>query len=184
MERFSLELNIATGNTLTLATSYWFARHDYYPSEPFGSAPQVESNNYNYSHPNGTSTKVFINGFAPSGSSGSVGIVTFNVDQNALEGDTHVISLSGKYRSMNSGEVINFVTAITTFTVGPYADPVDGDANNDGQVNLADAILILQMVTGTSPSETIHSGADVNRDNQLGMEDVIFILQKVSRQRN
>ena len=54
-----------------------------------------------------------------------------------------------------------------------------GDLNGDGNVNLADAILALQVLAGLNADE-IHLSADVNEDGKIGLAEVIYILQKVA----
>ncbi len=58
-----------------------------------------------------------------------------------------------------------------------------GDINGDRSIDLADAILALQVMTGMTPSGIVSnyalSGADVNGDGKIGKEEVIYILQKV-----
>ncbi|MFZ2631690.1 MAG: right-handed parallel beta-helix repeat-containing protein [Desulfosalsimonadaceae bacterium] len=61
--------------------------------------------------------------------------------------------------------------------------PVPGDINHDGIVNLADAVLALQIMTGAVPSSPVFQDADVNQDGRIGTEEVIYIFQKVSGQR-
>ncbi len=53
-----------------------------------------------------------------------------------------------------------------------------GDVNNDGAVDLADAILALKAVSGIPA--TIHKEADVNSDGTIGLAEVIYILQKAA----
>jgi hypothetical protein len=55
-----------------------------------------------------------------------------------------------------------------------------GDINGNGTVDLADAILCFQVLTGISPSENIYKESDVNWDNKVGMEEVFCILQMFS----
>jgi hypothetical protein len=59
-----------------------------------------------------------------------------------------------------------------------------GDINGDTRVNLADAIIALQMISHMNPSgirlDYATSGADVNRDGRIGMAEVIYILQKAA----
>jgi len=57
---------------------------------------------------------------------------------------------------------------------------VQGDVDGDGNVNIADGILALQVMAGIEPSATVYKEADVNGDNKIGMEEVIYILQKVA----
>ncbi len=55
-----------------------------------------------------------------------------------------------------------------------------GNVNNDTEVDLADAILVLKILSGVDVSgETILREADVNGNRQLEMAEVLYILQKV-----
>jgi len=55
-----------------------------------------------------------------------------------------------------------------------------GDVNRDCEVNLTDAITMLQVVSSMSPSVAIYEEGDVNTDGKLSIEDVIYVLQIVS----
>ncbi len=57
-----------------------------------------------------------------------------------------------------------------------------GDINGNGAIDLADAILVLQVLTGFSPNG-IHLEADVNGDFRLGFPEFIFVLEKKSELR-
>ena len=57
-----------------------------------------------------------------------------------------------------------------------------GDIDGDGNVDLADAILALQVLAGLNP-EGIDLGADVDEDGQIGLAEVIYILQNIARLR-
>jgi hypothetical protein len=49
-----------------------------------------------------------------------------------------------------------------------------GDANNDGNITTADAVIALRMAVGAvSPNEE----ADVNRDGDVTSLDALMILQ-------
>ena len=58
-------------------------------------------------------------------------------------------------------------------------DAAPGDFNDDGEVDLADAILALK-VTAKIPSTTVSDEAEVSGDQKIGIEEVIYVLQKVS----
>lgn len=96
VESFSLSLDFSAGATLSLASSDYFTRGDYFPISPFGPAPQVDQNHYQTTD---AGTKVYFSGFAPNGQSGAIGVITFKVSPEALVDDTHVLTLSGQYRS-------------------------------------------------------------------------------------
>lgn len=69
-------------------------------------------------------------------------------------------------------------------------DPTDGpqvmagDLNNDGNVDLVDAILGLMILTQTDTAgEEIQLDADVDGNGYIDSRDLIYILQKVSNLR-
>ena len=54
-----------------------------------------------------------------------------------------------------------------------------GDLNGDREVDLADLVLSLQVLTGMSPAG-LHRGADVDADGQIGLTEAIYILGKAA----
>ncbi len=74
------------------------------------------------------------------------------------------------------------LNADTTVTATFTRDPVGkGDVNYDGQVNVTDAVLALQVIAGISPQQIVYKEADVNSDGKIGLAEVIYILQKAAR---
>ncbi|MEA2013728.1 MAG: PKD domain-containing protein [Thermodesulfobacteriota bacterium] len=71
-----------------------------------------------------------------------------------------------------------FSTDTCTVSITNIVSP--GDIDDSGEINLADAILALQICTGITPSQAVYKSADVNGDGRIGIEEVIYILQKVS----
>ena len=55
-----------------------------------------------------------------------------------------------------------------------------GDINDDGNIDLTDAILALHIVSGIDSSQNIYRAADVNGDGKTGIQEVIYIFQKIS----
>ena len=69
-----------------------------------------------------------------------------------------------------------------TVDMGAYeyiaAVEIDGDINGDGTVDLADAVLVLKIVSALdTPGAEIVAGKDVNGDERIGLEEAIYILQ-------
>jgi len=54
-----------------------------------------------------------------------------------------------------------------------------GDINDDGNMNLADAVLALQILVLSEVQDDINLNADVNNDKNIGLEEAIYILQKL-----
>lgn len=62
-----------------------------------------------------------------------------------------------------------------------YSVPaLKGDINGDGNIDLADALIVLQVIADIDPSRAIYKEADVNDDGKISMEEMIYILHKVS----
>lgn len=58
------------------------------------------------------------------------------------------------------------------------------DFNDDGNVDLVDAIIALQaMLPLSSTGSAIHSRAEINDDGKIGLADAIYLLQKAAELR-
>jgi len=87
----------------------------------------------------------------------------------------------GGFTGNGDGQCPDFFTARKNekIILEPIKNITAGDIDNKGNVNLADAILALQVVAGLNPPD-VNIGADVNNDGKIGLEEVIYILQKVA----
>ena len=114
IESFSLELSlVGIGTTLQLpAGSDWFTRGAYFPVSPFGAVPTVELNN---SFASTARTKVYIDCFKPTGTTGAIGTVSFTVPPSAVVGDAQDIVLSGVYYSLAGQSELPFTPAPAHF---------------------------------------------------------------------
>ena len=102
------------------------------------------------------------------------------------------ITAPGAYEVAFSGPPIQG-ELVKTANVGEVSVLLDlevghkGDVNGDGTVDLTDAILALQVISGLDPEgidpEYATSGADVNGDCKIGWEEVVYILQRVLKNR-
>ena len=54
-----------------------------------------------------------------------------------------------------------------------------GDVNGDGNVDMADVLLILQIVTGQS-AQNILLEADADGDGRIGLGEAIMVLRKLA----
>ena len=53
-----------------------------------------------------------------------------------------------------------------------------GDLNDDGRVNLTDAILASQVVSGSPPAQTVFTSCAVTGSDKIGNEEINYALQK------
>ncbi|MBP5387674.1 MAG: C10 family peptidase [Prevotella sp.] len=74
-----------------------------------------------------------------------------------------------------------FIAVATTDTdilrLGPNGLP--GDVNNDGQVTVADVMLLLNYALGHNPTMFNEANADVNNDDNISISDVMVLLKLV-----
>lgn len=65
--------------------------------------------------------------------------------------------------------------------------PLTGDIDGNRSLNMGDAILALQVVSGLNPYDILagypDAGVDVNGDGKIGLAEAIFIMQKLSETR-
>ena len=89
-------------------------------------------------------------------------------------------SLSALSENLYAGTK-NFATGseVWRFTTLPT---LKGDLNGDGDVDLTDAILALQVLAGLNP-DGIHLSADVDGDGRIGLAEIIYILQNIAELR-
>ncbi len=64
------------------------------------------------------------------------------------------------------------------FTV--ISDHLIGDVDDSQGVDLVDAVLCLQIVSGGSPSTAIYQSADIDGDNRISTAELLYVLQKVA----
>jgi hypothetical protein len=72
-----------------------------------------------------------------------------------------------------------FVRAVRSAQSGPI-DVWDGDLNGDGNVDLSDAILCLQMLAKAASQAAFFLTADMNGDEKIGLEEAVYVLQILS----
>ena len=69
--------------------------------------------------------------------------------------------------------------AVETDYVG-FTKHLGGDIDQDGDIDLTDAVLGLQIISGDTPTDSVFTSADINNDNRIGVEEIIHILREIS----
>jgi YD repeat-containing protein len=85
--------------------------------------------------------------------------------------------------SLESGVTISYIydaagnrlNRVITFAVAP-----PGDINGDGEIDLRDAIISLQIAAGITPTTPVYSDADVNGDGALGLAETLYIMGEMA----
>jgi hypothetical protein len=94
---------------------------------------------------------------------------------------------NGDYRlvfyARNADGLVTFSSSTMVTVTGGTSAVKLGDVNDDEIIDLADAILALQVVSGITPSEDVYYEADVNGDDRIGLEEVIHVIQYLAELR-
>jgi YD repeat-containing protein len=62
-----------------------------------------------------------------------------------------------------------------------YAYDLNGNLIRQSvQFSIADAVRILQLLSGMQSSSAVSLAGDMNKDGKIGMVDIIYILQTIS----
>ena len=78
----------------------------------------------------------------------------------------------------NDGFEVNCVVTVTDSTISEPSSVIVGDVNDDGEIDIVDAILIMKHDAGlTEISEKLKEAADVNQDGEIDIADAILIMK-------
>lgn len=105
---------------------------------------------------------------------GTIGKLTFKVNDNATVGQTYTVEAYKKEGSVT-------VAGSITFTVagGTTGDRLPGDANDDGDVTTRDALVIMQWIAGFDVTIN-EANADCNGDGEVTTRDALMIMQWIA----
>ena len=111
----------------------------------------------------------------PSPANGKVNCIKFEYERSHTGSDSHPNSLANQ----TSGPLFSkrIVDVIKIFN--NTQEPLVGDIDDSGMVDLTDAIYGLQIVIGSAPLPPKSIKADVNGDEKIGLEEVIYILKNI-----
>ena len=103
-----------------------------------------------------------------SGNEGEVATLTVSIDPNIEEGAYPLILKNIRISDKNSNAYrIDYVK--TTLTISSCTL---GDANNDGDIDVADFTAIANYIMGTPPATFVEKAADVNVDGEIDVADL------------
>jgi M6 family metalloprotease-like protein len=108
-----------------------------------------------------------------------------DIDGDGDTGDDGAMWLAGEVFSDSANKIsVEVLSATATgFAIRVRLGDLLGDLDLSGFVDLRDALLALQLTSGTIPSDvSISVAADVNNDQQLGLVEAIFVLQQLATQ--
>lgn len=102
------------------------------------------------------------------------GKVTFTLKPKALTEGTYNIYISTTDKALEK---------VASFKYGTKPPYTLGDVNNDGSIDAADALLVLQHAVGQEGrilTGTYFSAADINKDSVVDAVDALLILKRAA----
>jgi len=76
--------------------------------------------------------------------------------------------------SGSGGSIIE--AALDDFKILVFNDTILGDANYDGQLNVLDVVIIVNMILGTQDSDLI---SDINQDGGINIQDIVLLINLI-----
>ena len=105
------------------------------------------------------------------------------IGSGAFQGKTFITSVSMPDTITRIGEAafknctaLSNVTSYAASAEPPASDRLSGDANDNGVVDIYDALLVMQYSAGWNVSLNVENG-DVNASSSVDIDDALLILQ-------
>jgi hypothetical protein len=117
-------------------------------------------------------------GEALTGTDGAVATVTVTIDSSVEPGEYAVMVKNAVMEEPN-GNLHNYAEKETTWTIEKGEEPgTPGDINDDGKVDIADAVQILNYMA----SGEYVAAADLNDDGKVDIADFVVVLNIMAQQ--
>ena len=109
------------------------------------------------------------------GTDGAIATFQVAVAADATPGDVVVEVKNAAMVEANTTSIHNYATKTFTWTIEEGAVAVEGDANGDGDVDIADYTYILNVMADEG-DVTEYPEADVNGDGEIDVADATYVL--------
>ena len=110
------------------------------------------------------------------GNDGTIWTLRLKVANNVAKGDYAIKILNAKYSIASGSAKVNLPETTNKLTISDYKK---GDANNDGDVDIADAVCIVNHVVGLPTPSFVKLAADANGDGDVDIADAVRIVNFV-----
>jgi hypothetical protein len=109
-------------------------------------------------------------------SDGAICTLTMNIPENIVANDYVVKILNAQYTLSTDATQMTMPEVVSLLKVKDY---IKGDVNNDGEVDVADAVCIVNHVVGKDTPVYISAAADVNNDGDVDIADAVYIVNYI-----
>lgn len=110
------------------------------------------------------------------GNDGAIWTIKLKVADNVANGDYAIKISDAKYSLSSGSSKVNMPETTSKLTISDYKK---GDANNDGDVDIADAVCIVNHVVGLPTPSFVKLAADANGDGDVDIADAVRIVNLV-----
>ena len=110
------------------------------------------------------------------GNDGAILTLSLKIADNVANGDYAIKILNAKYSIESGSSKVNMPETTSKLTVSQYKK---GDVNNDGDVDIADAVCIVNHVVGIATPSFVIQAADANGDRDVDIADAVRIVNYV-----
>ena len=106
------------------------------------------------------------------GNDGVIRRLTLHVADNVAEG-SYAININRASYAKPNGTLVKMLETTSAITVEDY---VLGDVNGNGQVDIGDAVSIVNFLVGKESQVFVQKAADTNRNGQIDIGDAVTIV--------
>ena len=110
------------------------------------------------------------------GNDGAIWTLRLKVSDNVANGEYAIKISNAKYSSSIGTSSVNMPETVGKLTVSQYKR---GDVNSDGDVDIADAVCIVNHVVGLPTPTFVSNAADANGDGSVDIADAVRIVNLV-----
>jgi len=109
--------------------------------------------------------------------------LSFNEKTGMYHGEMKELKKPGLYKAIVSAKDKDHITTNSdVYFIGKLDNSIImADLNNDGIVDLKDAVLSLYTLSGSGDSIQTFKQAEINNDSKIGLEEAIYILTYLSQ---
>lgn len=107
---------------------------------------------------------------------GTICTLTLSIPDDVIANEYALKIQNAKYSPSLDATHVTMPEVVSLLTIEDY---LKGDVNNDGEVDIADAVCIVNYVVGKETPVFIVAAADVNNDGDVDIADAVHIVKYI-----
>lgn len=106
------------------------------------------------------------------GNDGTIRKLTLQIDDNMPKG-TYAVNIMKASYAKNNGALVKLQNTTSSITVEDF---IMGDVNGNGQVDIGDAVSVVNYLVGKVSHNFVEKAADTNKNGQVDIGDAVSII--------